>query len=79
MSIWEPLSQSSLTPSQIHDLRLTASEMALKYCRSSAQLLKPSWAGAVRPSHPDHFTEMEHYDSPSFPNVTWYLFVTKSP
>src|SRR2546425_2104959 len=50
MSLWEPLSQSSLTPSQIHDLRLAASkmtgaarrafqaEMALKYCYGSARL-----------------------------------------
>ena len=50
MSLWEPLSQSSLTPSQIHDLRLAASkmtgatrrafqaEMTLKYCHGSARL-----------------------------------------
>ena len=50
MSLWEPLSQASLTPSQIHDLRLAASkmtgatrrafqaEMTLKYCRGSARL-----------------------------------------
>jgi len=50
MSRWEPLSQSSLTPSQIHDLRLAASkmtgatrrafqaEMTLKYCHGSARL-----------------------------------------
>jgi hypothetical protein len=49
MSPWEPLSQSSLTPSQIHDLRLAASkmtgatrrafqaEMTLKYCHGSAR------------------------------------------
>src|SRR6266849_3857652 len=50
MSLWEPFSQPSLTPSQIQDLRLAASkmtgaarrafqaEMALKYCRGSARL-----------------------------------------
>ena len=50
MSLWEPLSQSSLTPSQIDDLRLAASkmtgatrrafqaEMTLKYCHGSARL-----------------------------------------
>jgi Rhodopirellula transposase DDE domain len=50
MSLWEPLLQASLTPSQIHDLRLAASkmtgatrrafqaEMTLKYCRGSARL-----------------------------------------
>ena len=50
MSLWEPLSQSSLTPSQIYDLRLAASkmtgatrrafqaEMTLKYCHGSARL-----------------------------------------
>src|SRR5256885_7815452 len=49
MSLWEPLSQSSLTPSQIHDLRLAASqmtgatrrafqaEMTLKYCDGNAR------------------------------------------
>jgi hypothetical protein len=50
MSPWEPLTPSSLTPSQIHDLRLAASkmtgatrrafqaEMTLKYCHGSARL-----------------------------------------
>jgi hypothetical protein len=50
MSVWEPLSQSSLTPSQIQDLRLAASkmtgatrrafqaEMTLQYCGGSARL-----------------------------------------
>ena len=50
MSLWDPLSQPSLTPSQIQDLRLAASkmtgaarrafqaEMTLKYCRGSARL-----------------------------------------
>ena len=50
MSVWEPWSQSSLTPSQIQDLRLAASkmtgaprrafqaEMTLKYCHGSARL-----------------------------------------
>ena len=50
MSLWEPLSQPSLTPSQIQDLRLAASkmtgaprrafqaEMTLQYCRGSARL-----------------------------------------
>lgn len=50
MSVWEPLSPSSLTPSQIQDLRLASSkmtgatrralqaEMTLKYCRGSARL-----------------------------------------
>ena len=50
MSLWDPFSQPSLTPSQIQDLRLAASkmtgaarrafqaEMTLKYCRGSARL-----------------------------------------
>ena len=50
MSLWEPFSRPSLTPSQIQDLRLAASkmtgaprrafqaEMTLKYCRGSARL-----------------------------------------
>lgn len=50
MSLWEPWSQSSLTPSQIQDLRLAASKMTgatrrafqaertRKYCRGSARL-----------------------------------------
>ena len=50
MSLWESVSPSSLTPSQIHDLRLAASnmtgatrrafqaEMTLKYCHGSARL-----------------------------------------
>src|SRR2546430_3708141 len=50
MSLWEPLSQSSLTPSQIHDLRLASSkmtgatrrafqaEMTLKYCAGNTRL-----------------------------------------
>ena len=49
MSLWEPFSHPSLTPSQIQDLRLAASkmtgaprrafqaEMTLKYCRGSAR------------------------------------------
>ena len=50
MSLWHPFLPSSLTPSQIHDLRLAASkmtgatrrafqaEMTLKYCHGSARL-----------------------------------------
>lgn len=50
MSLWEPWSQSSLTPSPMHDLRLAASkmtgatrrafqaEMTLQYCHGSARL-----------------------------------------
>ena len=50
MSLWHPFLQSSLTPSQIHDLCLAASkmtgatrrafqaEMTLKYCHGSARL-----------------------------------------
>jgi len=61
MSLWEPLSQSSLTPSQIHDLRLAASkmtgatrrafqaEMTLKYCHGSARLAETimGWSRAA--------------------------------
>lgn len=50
MSLWEPLPHFSLTPSQIHDLRLAAAtmtgatrrafqaEMTLQYCHGSARL-----------------------------------------
>jgi hypothetical protein len=50
MSLWDPCSQPSLTPSQMQDLRLAASKMTgaarrafqaertLKYCRGSARL-----------------------------------------
>jgi hypothetical protein len=50
MSLWDPFLQSSLTSSQMHDLRLAASkmtgatrrafqaEMTLKYCHGSARL-----------------------------------------
>jgi hypothetical protein len=50
MSLWEPWSHASLTPSQLHDLRLAAStmtgatrravqaEMTLQDCRGSARL-----------------------------------------
>jgi len=55
MSLWEPFSRPSLTPSQIQDLRLAASkmtgaprrafqaEMTLKYCRGSARLAETIW------------------------------------
>jgi hypothetical protein len=50
MSLWEPFASPSLTPSQLHDLRLASSkmtgatrrafqaEMTLKYCHGSARL-----------------------------------------
>src|SRR4029450_7911610 len=62
MSLWEPFSRPTLTPSQIQDLRLAASkmtgaarrafqaEMTLKYCRGSARLAETilGWSrGAV--------------------------------
>lgn len=61
MSLWEPLAQPSLTPSQIQDLRLAASkmtgaarrafqaEMTLKYCRGSARLAETilGWSRAA--------------------------------
>jgi len=61
MSLWEPFSRPSLTPSQIQDLRLAASkmtgaprrafqaEMTLKYCRGSARLAETilGWSRAA--------------------------------
>jgi hypothetical protein len=55
MSLWEPLSQPALTPSQMPDLRLAASkmpgaarrafqaEMTRQYCRGSARLAATIW------------------------------------
>jgi hypothetical protein len=61
MSLWEPFSRPTLTPSQIQDLRLAASkmtgaarrafqaEMTLKYCRGSARLAETilGWSRAA--------------------------------
>src|SRR5947209_16088651 len=58
MSLWEPFSRPSLTPSQIQDLRLAASkmtgaprrafqaEMTMKYCRGSARLAETILGGS---------------------------------
>ena len=73
MSLWEPLSQPALTPSQIQDLRLAASkmtgaprrafqaEMTLKYCRGSARLAETilGWSrAAVEVGLAEHRTGM---------------------
>lgn len=61
MSLWEPFSRPTLTPSQMQDLRLAASkmtgaprrafqaEMTLKYCRGSARLAETilGWSRAA--------------------------------
>ena len=73
MSLWEPFSRPSLTPSQIQDLRLAASkmtgaprrafqaEMTLKYCRGSARLAETilGWSrAAVEVGLAEHRTGM---------------------
>ena len=73
MSLWEPFSQPSLTPSQIQDLRLAASkmtgaprrafqaEMTLKYWRGSARLAETilGWSrAAVEVGLAEHRTGM---------------------
>src|SRR5262245_6315653 len=63
MRLWEPFSRPTLTPSQIQDLRLSASkmtgaprrafqaEMTLKYCRGAATAGRSARAASPDCSH----------------------------